>query len=241
MVILFAGLGSEVRNTAVVAAILSVLLLAIFAWWFEPSLPVLAAYAGVALLATLSVPLLYRSAGFTLEDELEWLADREAKDHLQLTNRLIKLRAELKDLGIERGVKQATRLTSMLNDYHSVVETRFIGKKNGPIAYLSTARRVQKHAIENLNDMVAVGHSLSSISRHDDDHDSNGRREKLSRLNSEQSARLESLLSENQNLFDALTDTAVEVANINTFSEFERLDTLARLVSLSEIASQTGK
>ena len=225
---------------------LSALLLALFVWWFQPELPVLAGYAVLAFVAIFSVPLLYRQTGFTLEDELEWLEEREAQEHQQLTMRLHDLRDELHKLNIEEGASQATRLAAMLEDYHSVVETRFIGKKNSPIAYLSTARRVQRHAIQNLTDVVAVGHSLSSISRNDDNSDrrdssGNARREKFERLNHEQSERLEGLLSENRNLFDALTDTAVEVANISSFSEFERLDTLARLVTMSEIASQSGK
>ena len=224
------------------AAVLSALLLALFIWWFQPDLLVLAGYALLAFVAIFTVPLLYRQTGFTLEDELEWLEEREAQEHEQLTKRLHELRDELHKLDIDEGVSQATRLTAMLEDYHSVVETRFIGKKNGPIAYLATARRVQKHAIQNLNDVVAVGHSLSSISRNDGNNDRNdSRREKFERLHREQSDRLEGLLTENRNLFDALTDTAVEVANISSFSEFERLDTLARLVTMSEIASQSGK
>ena len=225
------------------AAVLSALLLALFVWWFQPNLPVLAGYALLAFVAIFTVPLLYRQTGFTLEDELDWLEEREEQEHRQLTQRLRELRDELDRLDIREGVSQATRLSAMLDDYHAVVETRFIGKKNSPIAYLSTARRVQKHAIQNLNDVVAVGHSLSSISRNnsDDNDRSDSRREKFERLNREQSDRLEGLLIENRKLFDALTDTAVEVANISSFSEFERLDTLARLVTMSEIASQSGK
>jgi len=60
-------------------------------------------------------------------------------------------------------------------------------------------------------------------------------------LNTDQSERLDNLLTENRHLFEALTDTAVEVANIRSYSDYERLDTMARLVSLSEIASQSGK
>jgi hypothetical protein len=52
---------------------------------------------------------------------------------------------------------------------------------------------------------------------------------------------MEVLLAETRKLFDALTDTAVEVANIRSYSDYERLDTLARLVSLAEIASHSGK
>ncbi len=217
---------------------MSAVLLGVAYWWFRADSLVLAVYAGVALLATLSVPLMYRLAGFTLADEIEWLESREAEDHENLVNRLSQLRTQLADLGIDEGVKQADTLTNILNDYHGVVETRFLGKKHSPIAYLSAARRVQKHAVQNLTDAVAVGHSIASISRHDNH---TNPLERMQELGTGQSERLRSLLDENRNLFGALTDTAVEVANIRSYSDYERLDTLARLVSLAEIANRTGK
>jgi len=109
------------------------------------------------------------------------------------------------------------------------VETRVVGKKHSPLVYLSTARTVQKHAVQNLNDAVAVGHSLQSISRHGFDNSIDGSNE---HLDGEQTDRRDRY---------ALTDTAVEVANIDSFSKYERIDTLARLVSLSEIAGKTGR
>ncbi len=211
-------------------------------------------------MATLSVPLLYRLSGFTLADEVQWLEQREAQEHTGMVTRLDSLRVELAALNIDEGVRQADTLAAILEDYHAVVETRFIGKKRSPLAYLSSARQVQKHAVQNLNDVIAVGHSLASISRHhlDDiqsdsattkaDADNNAdtgkhtdeRRDRLHVLNQEQSMRLQQLLEQNQKLFDALTATAVEVANIKSFSDYERMDTLARLVSLAEIANQKG-
>jgi len=86
--------------------------------------------------------------------------------------------------------------------------------------------------------MVAVGHSLASISRHDEAGQS---QERMQGMNTDQSDRLNALLAENRQLFEALTDTAVEVANIRSYSDYERLDTMARLVSLAEIANRTGK
>ena len=237
-IIIFDGLGGEVRNTSLFAAILSVVLLVLFYWWFRGDWTLVAAYTGIAILATVSVPVLYRLAGFTLEDEVQWLESRELKDHEEMLARLATLEAQPDELDIQEGVNQARTLTSMLDDYHKVVETRFLGKKHAPVAYLAAARRVQKHAIQNLTDAVAVGHSLSSISRHDE---SGKRQEHLQGLNTDQSGRLDALLAENRNLFGALTDTAVEVANIRSYSDYERLDTMARLVSLAEIANRTGK
>jgi len=222
----------------VLAAAVSLGLLLVFLWWFGLDWLLLGVYAAIAVVATLSVPLLYRLAGFTLADEIHWLESRETADHEAMMARLKTLRSELDTLKIEEGVKQADTLTDILSDYHSVVETRFIGKNKAPVAYLSAARRVQKHAIQNLTDAVAVGHSLSSISRHDADSNPH---ERIAELNAGQSGRLSGLLEENRNLFAALTDTAVEVANIRSYSDYERLDTMARLVSLAEIASNTGK
>jgi len=231
-----------------VAAGLTLLFLALFYWWFNPPWAVLGVYALIAGVATLTVPVMYRLAGFMLADEVEWLEQREAVEHKDMLARLEELRVELGSLGIDEGVRQASTLTAILDDYHAVVETRFIGKKHSPMAYLSTARRVQKHAVQNLTDMVAVGHSLASISRHDLSPSGGAasstrgaeREVRLRSLDVEQSDRLQALLDENQKLFDALTDTAVEVANIRSFSDYERLDTLARLVSLAEIANRSG-
>jgi len=249
------GPGSDVRNTTVVAAIVAVGIAILFVLWFSPPLWLLALYLLVAVVAVFSVPALYRLGGYTLADELSWLENREEAEYNEMVQRLKELRGELKNLDIDTGVRQADNLTAILNDYHSVIESRFIGKKHSPLVYLSTARRVQKHAIQNLNDVVTVGHSLQSISRHgfgDDDDDTRGqdddrfsvqedRRDRYLTLQKEQEARMSGLLNSNQQMFDALTDTAVEVANIESFSQYEKLDTLARLVSLSEIASQTGR
>jgi len=246
------GPGSDVRNTTVVAAMLAIVLAIFFALWFSPPLWLLAVYVLVAVVAVFSVPAMYRLGGFTLADELSWLENREEAEHNDMVQRLKELRAELKSMNLDAGVRQADTLTAILNDYHNVIESRFIGKKHSPLVYLSTARQVQKHAVQNLNDVVAVGHSLQTISRHGfdddksswDDHLANlqdDRRDRYKTLQQEQEARMSGLLNHNQQMFDALTDTAVEVANIESFSQYEKLDTLARLVSLSEIANQTGR
>ncbi len=246
------GPGSDVRNTTLVAAAIAALLALGFWIWFSPPLWLFGVYLLGAVVAVFSVPAMYRLGGFTLADELEWLENREAQEHHDMLQRLAGLRNELKQLDIDVGVRQADTLTAILKDYHKVVETRFVGKKHSPLAYLSTARQVQKHAIQNLNDVVAVGHSLQSISRHGFNDDSgswdehldkaqDNRRDRFVTMQQEQEARMSGLINQNQQLFDALTDTAVEVANIDSFSKYERIDTLARLVSLSEIASNTGR
>lgn len=216
------------------------MLIALFAWWFNAGLIPTLLYAVLAGVATLTVPIIYRFAGFTLKDELEWLENRESEEHEEMIGRLRQSRRQLEELGIEEGVRQADMLTGILDDYHSVVETRFIGKKNSPLAYLASARTVQKHAVQNLTDVVAVGHSMSTIDRNRFAGNSESRADQQDTMYAEQSSRLNDLLEENRKMFDALTDTAVEVANIKSFSKFERIDTLGRLVSLAEIASKTN-
>jgi len=218
-----------------------VLLLALFAWWFQPGLLPVAVYSVVALLATISVPLVYRFTGYALQDEVLWLENREAVEHREMVQRLGEIRGQLSELEIEEGVRQAEMLNGILDDYHSVVETRFVGKKHSPLAYLSAARTVQKHAIQNLNDVVAITHSISTINRNTFERHDSDRVAQQAQMYDEQKLRRDSLLDENRKLFDALTDTAVEVANIKTFSRYERIDTLARLVTLAEVANHSGK
>ena len=242
------GLGSAIKNHTLVAALLSIGLLLVFFWWFGPRLLLGAAYAVVGLIATLTVPIIYRLFGFNRDDENQWLAEREEREYHELSQQLKHAESELARLGIDDGVRQARQLNDLLEDYHSVVETRFIGKKHMPLEYLGAARRVQKHAVQNLSDMVAVGHSLSTIdssaSTSASETAASGSQKRIDRhseLQAEQQTRLQGLLDENRKMFDALTETAVEVANINSFSNYERIDTLARLVSLAEIASNSGK
>jgi hypothetical protein len=95
--------------------------------------------------------------------------------------------------------------------------------------------------------MVAISHSIATIKRNKlDSQQINNevveqRQQKQATLYKAQTTRLDNLLEENRKLFNALMETAVEVANIESFNDFERLDTLSRLVSLAEIAKKTEK
>jgi len=213
----------------------------LFHWWFQGNWILSGIYFGLSALAIASVPIAYHFLGYSIEDDARWLKDREASEYAEMHELLENTHKDLVSLNIDEGVRQAELLNEIIDDYHSVVETRFLGKKHSPLEYLSAARTVQKHALQ-----IAVGHSISSIelSRPNEQtpksEEDLGRHEKHQNLHSDQTARLNTNLAENRKLFDALTETAVEVANMQSFSKFERTDTLARLVGLAELASRSS-
>lgn len=236
-----------IKRYTLIAAVMSLVLLAAFYWWFQGSLAVTAIYALIASLSLLTVPIMYRLAGYSEADDTEWLEKREANEHAEMSQRLSTIRSELEGLQLKEGVRQTKLLSNIINDYHLVVETRFFGKANAPLTYLGAARTVQKYAIQNLADAVAVGHSMSTLSRTHRNVDEiantqqQERHDKQTVLLGDQEGRLDKLFEENNQLFHSLTETAVEIANIKSFSDYQRTDAQARLVALAEIASKSGK
>ena len=236
-----------IKRYTLIATILSLILLPAFFWWFQGNLIATGIYAVVAVLSIVSVPLLYRFAGYSEVDDVEWLEEREAKDHREMRDRLVSIKSELKALDLKEGLRQTDVLTRIIDDYHSVVETRFYGKANVPTTYLGASRSVQKHAIQNLADAVAIGHSLSTLShnyREAKQVENSKQQERHYQqivLQEDQEKRLNGLFEENNELFHSLTETAVEVANIRSFSDYERTDALARLVALAKIANKSGR
>ena len=94
---------------------------------------------------------------------------------------------------------------------------------------MNAARTAQNQVMQNLSDMVAVKHSISSLNRQSRSDDT---QEQLN----EQNSRLNELLQANKQLFQALTDTSVEVANIEEIGDFERTEVLEHLKDLAKIA-----
>lgn len=211
------------------AALATLLLVAAFSWWFQAPWIVTLGYAAVSALALAIVPLSYRWFGFLDRDVIRGLLDQEEREHNEMMERLSTVQNDLTELQNEEGAKQVITLKHLLNDFHEVIANRFQGKQLSSSTYLDAARNVQNQTLQNLSDMVGIGHSISSLQR---------QRPLASEQLTIQQDRLASLLSENRGLFKALSDTSVEVANIQEVSEFERTETLARLKDLSSIAKQ---
>jgi hypothetical protein len=223
-----------IKRYTLTAAASSVLLIGLFAWWFQASGWLVGLYALIASAITLTVPLLYRFFGYKNSDELAWLQAHNLRTHHALITRLEWAHQALVELNITEGIQQVGTLMDILDAYRAVVETRFVGKTFTPLTYLNAARSVQEYVVQNLTDMVAVGHSLAGISHQQDQPDQAERYQA-------QQQRLSDLLQENHTLFTALTETAVEIANIRSISQFERLDTLTRLISIAQTVNHTGR
>ena len=212
------------------AAALSLVLIATYTWWFQTSWPVSLGYAAFTLIALATIPLCYRFFGFQDVDVVQTLLVQEQTEHDQMLSRLEKLKVDLKALQIEEGASQAGVLLDLLNDFHEVISNRFHGKQLSSTTYLNAARRVQNQTLQNLSDMTGVGHSIASLQRQNSN-------ETNAQLDT-QKQRLRDLIDDNQKLFKALSDTSVEVANIEEIGAFERTETLAKLRDLARIASQ---
>ncbi len=222
---------TNLRVAVAIAAGASLALVGLYVWWFQPSWMVTLAYVVFSLAALLAVPLSYRWFGYHDYDVISDLHAREQREHDEMLARLRRLENDLNSQGNERATTQARSLVDLLKDFHEVIENRFAGKQLSASSYLSAARRVQNQAIQNLSDMVGIGHSLASLQRqHSTDADAMRTQEQ----------RITQLTDDNDRLFQALIDTSVEVANIQEIGEFERTETLARLKDLSIIARQQG-
>ncbi len=213
-----------------IAATVSLALVAAFSWWFQSGwLPTLV-YALFSFVALALIPLCYRWFGFLDNDIIDKLLAQEQREHSDMMQQLKSMETGLAKLDNDEGAKQANTLTQLLNDFHEIIANRFRGKQLSSSTYLNAARRVQNQALQNLSDMVGIGHSIESLKRHENS-------DNTTQLATQQQ-RLHQLLSENRKLFTALSDTSVEVANIQEIAAFERTETLARLNDLADIAKQ---
>ena len=215
-----------------VAATASVLLVIAYSWWFQSSWLVTLAYALASVFAISLVPLCYRWFGFLDRELIAEMLDQEEREHNEMMQRLSSIQSDLESLDIKQGAEQVVTLKHLLNDFHEVIANRFRGKELTRSTYLNAARNVQNQTLQNLSDMVGIGHSISSLSRQGAQDESK---------QSAQQSRLNKLLAENRKLFEALSDTSIEVANIQEIGEFERTETLGRLKDLVSIAKQQSQ
>jgi len=215
------------------AAVVSILLMGIYTWWFQSSWLLTAGYALFSLCSLASIALCYRLFGFQDDDIIRQLIEREQREHNDMIAHLRQLKQDLGSLGNDEGATQVNTLTDLLNDFHEVITNRFRGRQLSASSYLDAARRVQNQSLQNLSDMVGIGHSIVSLGRQPS--------AEGSAQAATQQQRLNALLTDNRKLFDALSDTAVEVANIQAIGDFQRSETLAKLNDLSTIAKQQSK
>jgi len=244
--VVFISFLKDIKKYTIVATIFSLFLAVFYVWWFTVPIYFFGIYLLFSLLFSVpSIPFLYRLFGFRAKDELQWLISREKKEHQSILDKLATIQERLALVKHKDGLHQVKVLSNIVDDYYSVVETRFLGSDQAPESYMSAARTVQKNALQNLADIVAVAHSINTIKGNKLDSSAintdevRERQLKRDLLLSEQESRNIALIEENRKIFNALMDTAVEVANIKSFSDYQRTDTLTRLIALSEVARQS--
>ena len=235
------------KSQITIAAVLSALLVVGYGWWFQVGPVWLAGYLGVSVVALVTVPIAYRLFGYLRDDRVKLLRKKELLQHQEMLGRLSELAHQLDSLGVIEASKQASRLTEMLNDFHEVIANRFRDSQITSSSYMDVARRVQRLVMQNLSDMVAVARSVASIDKSDTQDskavtgtDGQDQLQRRLDLASDQQARLDELTQDNRALLTALTETSVEVANIQELDEFERTEALARLRQLAGRAKQYG-
>lgn len=220
-------------QSVAIAALATLLLIGSYAWWFQTPWTTTALYGVVSVIALALVPLCYRWFGFLDKEVIQQLIDQEAREHDEMMSHLNKLQRDLEGLDNHEGSDQVDTLRHLLSDFHEVIANRFRGKQLSTSTYLDAARNVQNQALQNLSDMVGIGHSISSLQRQSSADNS--------RQLDTQNNRLHALLNDNGKLFKALSDTSVEVANIQEIGAFERTETLARLKDLAKIAKNQSQ
>ncbi|MEM7260277.1 MAG: hypothetical protein AAF404_23135, partial [Pseudomonadota bacterium] len=169
--------------SVVIGAAATALLIALYAWWFQAPLLITAVYALVSVLALVLVPLCYRWFGFLDNEVIQALIDQEAREHREMMQHLERLESDLETLDNPQGSTQVGTLRHLLNDFHEVIANRFRGKQLSSSTYLDAARNVQNQALQNLSDMVGIGHSISSLNRQQSADNSDQIQSQSTRLN----------------------------------------------------------
>lgn len=229
------------RNSFIIAIVIAIALVPLFAWWFQINLIWVAAYAAISLVAAFSVPLSYHLFGFEKLDQLKALAQKEAANHQRIIDEIQKISHDLEDLGEQEASTQTSRLLGMVSDYHRVVTDRF---KDSPLsisAHAEIAQRVQTIVVENLSDLVAVARSISGIDRDELVQLNTKKDDALQRrieLYDSQRAKIGDIIETNRNMLTALAETLVEVANIQKFDDADRDETVQRLRQLADRAKK---
>ena len=80
--------GTLLIKAIAAAAVATLLLIAVYTWWFQAPWLVTLGYAVVSVLALALVPLCYRWFGFLDMDVIQKLLDQEEREHNEMMQRL---------------------------------------------------------------------------------------------------------------------------------------------------------
>jgi len=232
-----------VRKISIAALLVSILLIPLFFWWFQPDIIWLAGFGAFSIVSAFAVPFSYHLLGFEKRDQQRVLAAKEQANYEKILSDIRTISINLDDIGEAEASKQTDRLLGMVDDYHEVVTKRFADSPLSVSSHAEIAQRVQNIVVQNLSDLVVIARSVAGIDREDlaNSRQENGAGAAIERrmeLVDTQRAKMDEIIDANRTLLTALAETLVEVANIQKQDAAEHDEAILRLRELADRAKK---
>jgi len=232
-----------VRKISIVALLISLSVIPLFYWWFQPNLIVLAGFGAFSIVSAFAVPFSYHLLGYEKRDQQRILAAKEQANYERLLTEIRTISHDLNEIGEEEGSRQTERLLGMVDDYHEVITKRFADSPMSVSSHAEIAQRVQNIVVQNLSDLVVVARSVAGIDRDDlattkEDVGADAAIDRRLELVDTQRAKMREIIEANRTLLTALAETLVEVANIQKLGNAEHEEAILRLRELAARAKK---
>lgn len=231
------------RKISLAALLISLSVIPLFYWWFQPSLIVLAGFGAFSIVSAFAVPFSYHLLGYEKRDQQRVLAAKEQANYERILAEIRTISHDLNEIGEEEGSRQTERLLGMVDDYHEVITKRFADSPLSVSAHAEIAQRVQNIVVQNLSDLVVVARSVAGIDRDDlvatkADVGADAAIERRLELVDTQRTKMREIIEANRTLLTALAETLVEVANIQKLGNAEHEEAILRLRELAARAKK---
>lgn len=231
------------RKISIVALLISLSVIPLFYWWFQPSLIVLTGFGAFSIVSAFAVPFSYHLLGYEKRDQQRVLAAKEQANYERILTEIRTISHDLNEIGEEEGSRQTERLLGMVDDYHEVITKRFADSPMSVSSHAEIAQRVQNIVVQNLSDLVVVARSVAGIDRDDlattkENVGADAAIDRRLELVETQRAKMREIIEANRTLLTALAETLVEVANIQKLGNAEHEEAILRLRELAARAKK---
>lgn len=231
------------RKISILALLISLSVIPLFYWWFQPSLIVLVGFGAFSIVSAFAVPFSYHLLGYEKRDQQRVLAAKEQANYERILTEIRTISHDLNEIGEEEGSRQTERLLGMVDDYHEVITKRFADSPMSVSSHAEIAQRVQNIVVQNLSDLVVVARSVAGIDRDDlattkENVGADAAIDRRLELVDTQRAKMREIIEANRTLLTALAETLVEVANIQKLGNAEHEEAILRLRELAARAKK---